>query len=131
MGRDENTGIRWEPLTEKQKKWVDTDGKRVLTEVERITIDCNTKHNDRARKFIKGRCTECDQTVKHDVAANHEIPRWEGGLRVVCELCWHMHSALQVYTLKDRNYFRDLNKAYEKMKRDDGSRGGFRDKAGM
>jgi hypothetical protein len=124
-------GIVWLPLTDKQQSRLDVNGNRIWTELERITIECNVKHQDRARKFIKKRCSECDQAVKDDSASQHEIPRWEGGLRVVCDVCWDMHSALQTYTLKNRNYFRDLNKEYEKMKRDDGSRGGFRDKAGL
>ena len=88
----------------------------------------NCKEMDRIRKILKRRCRNCDHVVSSDAEKSFEVPF----LGAVCSLCHDMYTALTFNTkMRNMNYFKELHEKWEKDKKDDGSRGGWRDRAGM
>jgi len=83
---------------------------------------------DRIRKILKRRCRNCDHVVSSDAEKSFEVPY----LGAVCSLCHDLYTALTFNTkMRNMNYFKDLHEKWKKDKDDDGSRGGWRDRAGM
>ena len=101
---------------------------RLTDEVSRSIRINNCKEMDRIRKILKRRCRNCDHVVSSDAEKSFEVPY----LGAVCSLCHDLYTALTFNTkMRNMNYFKDLHEKWKKDKDDDGSRGGWRDRAGM
>lgn len=103
---------------------------RFTDEISPSIIANNCREMDRLQKILRRRCrnTECNHIISSDERKSFEVP----GLGAVCSLCHDMYTALTFNTkMRNMNYFKELHEKWEKEKNDDGSRGGWRDKAGM
>ena len=90
--------------------------------------DNNCRELDRLRKILRRRCRNCDHVVSSDATKSFEVPV----LGAVCSLCYDLHKSVAFNgMLRNMNYFKYIQEAEDKRKNDDGSRGGWRDKAGM
>jgi hypothetical protein len=101
---------------------------RLTDEVSRSIRINNCKEMDRIRKILKRRCRNCDHVVSSDAEKSFEVPF----LGAVCSVCHDLYTALTFNVeMRNMNYFKQIQEAEDKKKNDDGSRGGWRDRAGM
>lgn len=101
---------------------------RLTDAIAPAIMESNCREMDRLRKILRRRCANCDHVVSSDSAKSFEVPF----LGAVCSVCHDLYTALTFNTkMRNMNYFKQLHEKWEKDKNDDGSRGGWRDKAGM
>lgn len=101
---------------------------RLKDKVAPEIIRNNCQEMDKVRKILRRRCRNCDHVVSSDAEKSFEIPF----LGAVCGLCHDMYTALTFNTkMRNMNYFKQIQEAEDKRKNDGGTRGGWRDRAGM
>ena len=110
-------GINFGPLTDAQKKRLDSHGNRIWTDMENRAMNLNLAHYDRVRSILSRRCgvPDCRFTVcgtKDN--EGYALPNFSD----VCDACYHMYYALKNPRLKNGNYFLELHNKWVR-ERDD------------
>jgi len=118
-------GLQYLPLTATQKSRLDSHGERIWTEKEKKIIHENVVIYDKLRIILKRRCAGC-QYVISSLETCMRLPF----IGDVCDVCYHMHEALQNHGLKDFYYFRTLHNEWIKSQDPDEQRR-RRDKMGL
>jgi hypothetical protein len=76
----------------------------------------NVKGWDQVRMVLKDRCFACDCVVSSDAKSVKEIYVQSKQKTVpVCDVCYNLHHSLYMnYSLKNMNYFRNIDEAEQK-----------------
>ena len=101
---------------------------RLSDAVAKQIINNNCREMDRIRKILRRRCANCNHVVSSDSEKSFEVAFFGP----VCSVCHDIHVSLTFNPrMKNMNYFKEAHEKWVKDKNDDGSRGGWRDRAGM
>lgn len=80
----------------------------------------NVNGYDLVRNVLKDRCFSCDFVVSSDAKSVKEIyVQAEQKTVPVCDICYNLHHSLYMnYSLKNMNYFRNIDEAEERERTD-------------
>ena len=107
----------YRPLIEAEKRRLDSKGWRVWTQTELDIIKRNVGFYDRVRGILSRRCKvpDCGYTISsRGEEGSFALPEFPE----VCELCFHMHYALQSADMRNKYYFRNLHDEWRREQND-------------